>query len=165
MTRTEAELEAGGRQVEANVAVVREKLADWAKHMAAHYNGTVYLLGSTLHNPTPRDCDIRIVIADDEFAARYGMDRVQRETLRGTALHDRGVVSSLAVDWSSGPSQRWIDDVAKFNGHLSLTTKLNLDIKVWAESQWRFVYPHPVVLAAPSPRYWFYSAYCPKPSV
>lgn len=136
-----------------NVNWIKMTLSADARHWAARYNGAVYLLGSTLHNPTPRDCDIRIVIDDHEFAARYGHTLVEKDS----PFHERPEITrSRVVDFcTDGPTQRWIDDVAKFSGNISRKIGNNLDLQIWPESQWRKPYPEPVLLAAPSPRWHF----------
>jgi hypothetical protein len=48
------------------------KLAGWATYIAARYSGPVYLVGSALELPNPRDVDIRCVIDDELFIARFG---------------------------------------------------------------------------------------------
>lgn len=47
------------------------KFRHFAGYMAARYNGPVYLVGSSLRSGTPRDIDIRVVVADAEFCGRY----------------------------------------------------------------------------------------------
>lgn len=128
--------------IEAQVQAVQLKLRDWPAHMAARYNAPVYLLGSTLHTPNARDVDIRIVLRDDDFKARFGQD---------------------AAGFEECPTQRWIDDVGKLAAAMSRITRLNLDVKVWPESKWADPYPKPLVLAAPSQRWFIYNAFNPKP--
>ena len=152
--------------VEANVAEIRQSLTVWARHMAGRYNGPVYLTGSTLHNPDPRDCDVRIVVDDHEFAARYGVPLHRTEFNEYHKYSKRGLVAGDCCNWDKdGPSQRWIDDVAKFNAFLSQKLKRNMDVQVVPDSWYRDgIYPAPILLAAPSPHWWIYSAYCPDPS-
>lgn len=161
----DAELAVMAATIEANVAMVRAQLDDWARHMAGRFNGAVYLVGSILHHPAPRDCDVRIVIADHEFAARYGnaMERVEFNEFHPMAK--RGLVSAECVRWcEDGPTQRWIDDTAKLGAGLLKATQLNMDVKVWPESHWREPYPTPITLAAPSRRWFVYNAHVPDPS-
>lgn len=149
-------------KIEANVAEIREKLRTWATHMAGRYNAPLYLTGSTLHNPAPRDCDIRIVIADHEFAARYGHEL--REFEKPIERKGRNTVHK-GVHWDAeGPTQRWIDDLAKFNGIWSVRLGRNMDIQVWPESYYRDTYPPPILLAEPSPRWWIYNKHVPDPT-
>jgi len=152
-------------RIEANVAYVLDALDCNARHLAARYSAPVYLVGSTLHHPNPRDCDIRVLVEDQEFAARYGMEWHQRETQAGTLLHKRGIVAARIVDFTNdGPTQRWIDDVAKFNSRISERAKLNMDIQIWPESMWREPFPAPILLAAPSPRRFIHNKYLPERS-
>lgn len=152
--------------IEAQVADVRRKLANWAAHMAARFGGTVYLVGSTLHNHKPRDCDVRIVIDDHEFSARYGVELKRVEFNEYHPMAKRGLVSGMVVPWDEEPpTQRWIDDVGKLCSQIASRTKLNMDVKVWPESHWRPPYPAPIVLAALSPRWFVYNAHCPAPAL
>jgi hypothetical protein len=151
--------------IEAQVARAVEKLSDWARHMAGRFNGAVYLVGSFLHHPDPRDCDIRIVIPDHEFAIRYGMAMERVEFNEFHPLRKRrGILSGECVRWSEdGPTQRWIDDTAKLGAGLLKAMQHNMDVKVWPDSHWREPYPTPITLAAPSPRYFIYTRHCPDP--
>ena len=152
-------------KIETRVTLVVEKLTDWARHMAARFNGAVYLVGSTLHNPLARDCDVRIIVPDHEFAARYGMELHQTEIGDFHPLRKRGssLVSARLVRFDDGVTQRWLDDVAKFTGTLSVKLGLNMDVKVWPDSYWREPYPTPITLAAPSGGWYVYNRYHPKP--
>lgn len=134
--------------------------------MAARYNGPVYLCGSVLVKPEPRDIDIRIVIQDNSFAARYGNTLVPTEFNEYHKYHKRGLVKSNTVEWDKeGPTQRWVDDMAKFNDFLSQKLKENFDVQAVPDSWYRDrVYPAPIELAAPSPNWFIYSRLVPDPS-
>ena len=155
--------------IEAHVAKIRADLDLWARHMAARYNGPVYLLGSVLHNPQPRDIDIRIVVRDHEFAARYGQPLHRLDPIPDThPLRRRtSLVAGNFCDWNAdGPTQRWIDDVAKFNAYLSVKFNEHFDAQVVPDSWWHDrIYPAPIKLAAPSGHWFFYSALVPDPAV
>lgn len=86
------------------------RLRRWAWYMAARYNGPVYLVGSCLREGTPRDVDIRVIVADDEFCARYGLTHYDR--------------------FMQDESQRWIDDMSKRNGELARDFRINADFQV-----------------------------------
>lgn len=139
--------------IAARLEAVQEKISIYARHWAARYNGPVYLVGSTLHSPTPRDIDIRVVVPDNEFAARYGHTLKAKES----PYPDRPeLVLGHVVDWDAeGPTQRWIDDVAKLGAAVSGRLRHNVDLQVWPESHWRTPYPAPIRLAAPSERWMF----------
>jgi hypothetical protein len=151
-----AELESlAAQQIEANVERITRLSSNAARHMAAKLNGRVYLTGSTLHNPSPRDCDVRVIVADHEFGARYGLQ--MKPTTKEGWTH--------CIAWDEdGPTQRWIDDCAKTGAEWSGLLGLNVDFKVWPLSYWREPYPAPLVLAAPSPHWFFYSAIVPDPA-
>jgi hypothetical protein len=141
------------KTIRRNVHHVRATIGAHARHWAARYNGPVYLIGSTLHNPTPRDCDIRILVPDHEFAARYGHELVKKDNPFPARPE---ITSAMVVDFvTDGPTQRWIDDIAKFSGAICLKLTANVDLQIWPESFWRKPYPEPVLLAAPSPRWFF----------
>lgn len=142
--------------IEARVRQLQAGLLDWALHMVGKYNAPVYLTGSVLHSPTPRDIDIRIVVTDHEFGARYGMEMVPTTEKEGW---------TNCIPWSkSAPPQRWADDIAKVGAELSVIHKHNFDVKVWPLSHWREPYPKPVLLAGPSGKWWFYNEFNPAPT-
>lgn len=136
--------------LEQRLAGFEPELSLWARHMAARFNGEVYLLGSVLTNPVCRDIDLRIVVADDEMCARYGHVMTPCENVPGWTAR---------VEWEKvGPTQRQIDDTAKFTAYLSKKFQHNVDVQVVPRSWWHDdIYPLPRLLAAPSPRWWFYS--------
>ena len=153
--------------VEQNVArVVAILTPRWARHMAARYNSAVYLLGSILHNPLNRDIDIRIPVEDNYFAARYGNTLHRNEVPKKGTYYDGRLESCSMVHWDEdGPTQRWIDDIAKTNEALSKQLNHLVDLQIWPLSYWRTgTYPTPLLLAEPTPRFWVYSKFCPDPS-
>lgn len=119
--------------------VAAAKLEGLAKYWASRFDGPVYLIGSCLHSPTPRDIDLRVLCPDDQFFYRFGFTR---------------------EDWGKGVlTQRWIDDNAKMNRYAVLRTKLNMDVQVWPAGHWSEAYASeghapPLLLAEPSPRWW-----------
>ena len=123
------------------------------------YQGITFddvLLDPGYSDVLPRDCDVRVIVADHEFAARFGHEVKPTEK--------PGWTHCIAWD-EDGPSQRWIDDCAKTGAEWSVRLGLNVDYKVWPLSYWRErVYPEPVLLAAPSPTWFVYSAIVPDPS-
>jgi hypothetical protein len=162
---TNAEFSPDAERIEGNVARVVELCHGWALHMAGRFNGAVYLVGSVLHNPSPRDIDIRIVVEDHEFAARYRMTLHHVEFDQYHPMAKRGLVSGRVVKWDDDPpSQTWVDDCAKLGGAMSKKLSRNVDLKVWPESYWREPYPTPITLAAPSRRWFIYNKHVPDPS-
>jgi hypothetical protein len=156
--------------IEANVDRISRRCADWARHMAARFNGPIYLIGSTLHNPSPRDTDLRIVVDDHEFARRYDVPMVRREFPETHHYRKRtSIVAGDVVPWGGddyeSTSQRWVDDCAKLGAYLAVSLCLNVDLKVVPASWWREdVWPRSVLLASPSPKWFVYSRFCPDPS-
>ncbi|MGH9884846.1 MAG: hypothetical protein ACREBE_04930, partial [bacterium] len=100
----------------AHVAYVKLTHSHFAAYMAARYNGPVYLVGSTLRSGTPRDIDVRVIVADKEFCGRYHYELYDDFSLR------------------HGPNQYWIDDMAKRNGELARDFRLNGDFQVYPAS-------------------------------
>lgn len=49
-----------------------ELLRPWARHIAVRFGAPVYLVGSSLELPDPRDVDVRVILSDDAFRGRYG---------------------------------------------------------------------------------------------
>ncbi len=146
-------------RIEANVERIVADLANWSLHMAGRFAGTVYLVGSVLHTPEPRDIDIRIVVPDHEFGARYGMemkpvDEPPTETRLGR---------TAKILWDDDlPPQRWVDDCAKIGAAVCIRLKHNADLKVWPDSYWREPWPKPVILAQPSSRWFIHNKYAPE---
>jgi hypothetical protein len=99
----------------AAIAWCKLVLSHFAAYMAARYNGPVYLVGSALRVSNPRDIDIRVLVADNEFAGRYGYKDLQ--DIR-----------------QAGRNQLWIDDMAKRNGELAREHRLNPDFQVQCAS-------------------------------
>jgi hypothetical protein len=127
---TNAEFSPDAERIEGNVARVVELCHGWALHMAGRFNGAVYLVGSVLHNPSPRDIDIRIVVEDHEFAARYRMTLHHVEFDQYHPMAKRGLVSGRVVKWDDDPpSQTWVDDCAKLGGAMSKKLSRNVDLK------------------------------------
>jgi hypothetical protein len=117
----------------AHNAYVKLTYSHFAAYIAARYNGPVYLVGSALRSGTPRDIDIRVVVADAEFCGRYHYDKYGDFSAR------------------LGPNQHWIDDMAKRNGELARDFKLNGDFQVYPASHCIQYRDKPrVLLAAPT---------------
>jgi hypothetical protein len=106
------------------------KLRRFAAYMAARFNAPVYLVGSALTRPDPRDIDIRIVISDSQFKARYGQDE---------------------LSWiNDGPGQAWIDDMGHHGEIETCCQQLNIDFQVYSATHALHYKDRPgVVLAAP----------------
>lgn len=142
-------------QIEENVSKYCALLSNNARHMAGRLGGRVYLIGSVMYNPAPRDVDVRIVVPDHEFGIRYGMEMKPTER--------EGYTHCIAWD-EDGPTQRWVDETAKLGREWSRRINHNVDLKVWPKSYWRDdLYPTPILLAAPSPARFIYNKYVPDP--
>jgi hypothetical protein len=107
------------------------KLRRWALYMAARFNAPVLLVGSALYKSHPRDIDVRIIISDVQFNARYGVD---------------------SHGWTmDGPPQKWVDDMGNLCEKEATLAGLNLDFQVYPANHARQYDGKPcVVLAAPS---------------
>lgn len=101
------------------VEAIRLRLAGWANQLAARFAAPVYLVGSALTTTSPRDIDVRVVLDDDAFEARYGVSAAEwAREMWGT--------------WSAG-SLRWGADMAKLNAQAVKAFAWNLDVQVHPE--------------------------------
>ncbi len=102
----------------AHLEQLRLHLQGWANQLAARFGAPVYLVGSSLTDPEARDVDVRVVLDDDSFQARYGIlpQHVDRESWGG---------------WSAG-SRRWGADVAKISRQAAVALRLNVDFQIQA---------------------------------
>ena len=101
------------------VEAIRLRLTGWANQLAARFAAPVYLVGSALTTTSPRDIDVRVVLDDDAFEARYGVSAAQwAREMWGT--------------WSAG-SLRWGADMAKLNAQAVKAFAWNLDVQVHPE--------------------------------
>lgn len=111
-------------------------IEQFARQVAARYGSPVWLVGSYLRDPaTARDVDLRVVVPDKQFAARYGN----------------------LTQWKKGEMpQRLLDDVAHFSALGAERTGLNVDFQIWPRSQSEVTYPEEEhrLLAAPHVRNW-----------
>lgn len=93
-------------------------LTPWANWLALRFGRPVYLVGSALNLSSPRDVDIRVILTDAEFNARYGDPS----------------------DWNfrlwTDPSAliRYGADLYDLSREASFTFKANLDIQVQPEN-------------------------------
>lgn len=97
------------------------KLSGWANQMAARYGFPVYLVGSALTEPAPRDVDVRVVLSDEAFYARYGI----------------GCLKADGLSWEADPPEgvrRWRSDMAKMTRQAVAVLKLNLDFQIQGET-------------------------------
>jgi hypothetical protein len=83
----------------------------WARDLVMRFGRPVYLVGSALHCPSPRDVDIRVVLTDDEFRARWG---------------------DPAKWWGENAEgwRRYAADMGKLGKQGSIRCTLNIDLQV-----------------------------------
>jgi hypothetical protein len=93
-----------------------ESLQPWANQMASRFGRPVYLVGSALRLPEPRDYDIRIVVTDEEFTARYGDPYAWAEALWWPSRNDG--------------SLRYAADMGDLSREASLALSRNIDFQV-----------------------------------
>lgn len=107
------------------------KLRRFGAYMAARFNAPVYLVGSALRKSHPRDIDVRVVLTEEHFKARYGID---------------------SDGWlQEGPSQKWIDEVGKFCADESTRQRLPIDFQVYpARHSTQYLGQPRVLLAGPT---------------
>lgn len=106
-------------------------LRRWANGIRGYYGVAVYLVGSALVKPEPRDWDVRICLPDDEFMRHYAPNR--RDAIK------------VAVDWLdesiSGEWTNlrwgWSDDCIKQSRRGWRDTRLNIDFQVYPYVQWQ----------------------------
>ncbi len=87
----------------------------WARQMATRFARPVYLVGSSLELPDPRDVDVRVEVTDKEFHARWGDPRVWKDSL-WISRHDG--------------SMRYAADMWDLSREASLNLQLNIDFQV-----------------------------------
>lgn len=93
---------------------ITSALRNWADRMAARFAAPVLLVGSAVYTDNPRDIDVRIVLADDQFAARYGS----------------------VEEWRyARPGELWVRDVAKLTEDAVRRLRINLDLQVVPQSE------------------------------
>lgn len=52
--------------------LIADRAKPWARDTVMRFGRPVYLVGSALEEPNPRDIDVRVVLSDAEFDARWG---------------------------------------------------------------------------------------------
>jgi len=90
------------------------ELRPFANSQAAHYGVPVWLCGSVLHCLYPRDIDVRVVLPDAEYEARFGSwgwERVRK------------------FHWPE-PEKQWAMTMGKTNRIAARLYGLNLDFQV-----------------------------------
>lgn len=94
-----------------------------ANHLAEFYGGPVYLVGSALRKPNPRDYDIVVIIPDTDFFHRYGLTPKDWEKEGASGLYENR--------W------RWAADMIKQTRRAWSHTMENVDLKIipeWSEA-------------------------------
>lgn len=91
-------------------------LRGWANLMASRYGRPVYLTGSALEEPLPRDIDVRVVLSKTEWEARFG------RFVEGYATR----LENIDAD------RRWHVEIAKMNRNAAGQTHLPIDFQVQA---------------------------------
>lgn len=97
-------------------AWLHAKVGGWANMLAARFGAPVWLVGSALREPLPRDVDVRVVLAEEDFRARYGEPGAWAEDAHSPA-------------W--GPARRaWARDVGKLSHDAAVRLGVNIDFQV-----------------------------------
>lgn len=94
-------------------------LRGWARQIAARFGHPVWLVGSATSEENPRDVDVRVVLPDDEFEARYGPVDTWHLWLWNSV---GGTPTDMAANWGR--------DVAKLSRSACLYVRLNIDFQV-----------------------------------
>lgn len=99
-------------------------LLRFANEMAGFYDSPVYLCGSALVKPDPRDIDIRIQLNDDDFTLRYAGGVCSTNAVnRWMEEGHTGAWTQLRWNWSA--------DCTKRTKHAWKLTNLNIDFQVY----------------------------------
>lgn len=101
---------------------IRERLAGWARHIAARYGHPVWLVGSVLTSDEPKDIDVRVVLPDEEFEGRWGQWQWKHHK------------SETGLD---AGAKRWAGEMAKQARWVAKNCRLHVDFQVVAESECR----------------------------
>lgn len=106
------------------VDVHKMMLLRFANEMAGVYQSPVYLCGSALSKPDPRDIDIRIQLDDTDFALRYaGAMNAEEAIIRWVSQGQSGAWTQLRWRWSA--------DCTKRCRRAWKLTNLNIDFQVY----------------------------------
>jgi hypothetical protein len=108
-------------------------LLRFANEMAGTYQSPVYLCGSALVKPDPRDIDIRIQIDDGDFALRY------TGAVSPDAAISRWIEQGQTGAWTQ-IRWRWSADCTKRCRRAWKLTNLNIDFQVYPASWCRSIY-------------------------
>lgn len=103
---------------------LRVKLEGWANQMSMRFGGAeVYLVGSALRSPRPRDVDVSIIMADDAFRERYAVPSKVDPSAFMSGVH--------APDWPRH-LVTWGREVSKLThgAQRGLNVGLPLDVKI-----------------------------------
>lgn len=92
-----------------------EIVKTWARDMVMRFGRPVYLVGSALQVPSPRDVDVRIVLSTEEFESRWG-----RYAVWGSVKDPLG-----GDGW-----RRYAADMGKLGREASKRCCLNIDLQV-----------------------------------
>jgi hypothetical protein len=80
-TLPESQRNAGETQYSKDLA---KALRRWANEIAKRYDSPVYLVGSALTKPNPRDVDVIVILSDEAFFKRYGCNWFEAVEKTGT---------------------------------------------------------------------------------
>lgn len=94
--------------------------------MYARFGHPVYLVGSSVSGDDPVDCDVRIILPDEEYVGRYG----EQWTARHRAISE----------WPEG-MKRWAREMAKQAAWVQRYCGVCIDFQVQCESEVR-AYKH-----------------------
>jgi hypothetical protein len=98
-----------------------EFLRSWANQMSTRFGAPTYLVGSALELPDPRDIDVRVMLTNDDFEARYGDPIRWREAL-WFSRHDG--------------SMRYCTDMWQLSAEAARVLRLNIDFQVQPPCEW-----------------------------
>ena len=104
-------------------------LRPWARQMAARFGYPVFLVGSSLEVPSPRDVDVRVILPDSDFESRYG-------------IHWATWTSALWYGTESAAQMRdYASDMASVSREAARELRLNIDFGVHPASIVKMLWP------------------------
>jgi hypothetical protein len=89
-------------------------MEQWANQIAARFNAPVYLVGSSLHEPKPRDTDVVVILPDKIFYTRYGISGLFTQSLHRCSVRiENGAVVPDPTDPTDELLRRYWEDMAR----------------------------------------------------
>ena len=132
----------------------RQRLHARARLVAVRFRSPVYLVGSALTSPDPRDWDVRVVMTHstfyDVFAADLDLPQWDKLQVDDSAAYTWKLEGQTG-DWTA-LRRRWGRECVKLTENLAKHTKLNIDAQIQPVLEANFYKDEPaVMLSKPMP--------------